>query len=64
MKRLYVREQFCIGCGLCEVYCQTEHSQSKDIIKAFKREAPRPLPRIRVERKRRGLFRGSVPPLC
>ncbi|MDY7019613.1 MAG: 4Fe-4S dicluster domain-containing protein [Chloroflexota bacterium] len=51
MKKLYIREQFCIGCGLCEVYCLTEHSRSKDIIKAFKRESPRPLPRVHVERK-------------
>ena len=47
---IYVREEVCIGCGLCRVYCQTEHSQSKDIIKAFKKETPQPLPRIRVER--------------
>ena len=51
MKRVYVREDLCMGCGLCRVYCQTEHSRSKDIIKAFKRETPQPLPRIRVERK-------------
>ena len=50
MRRVYVKEQVCIGCGLCEVYCQVEHSQSKDPIKAFKRETPRPLPRVRVER--------------
>lgn len=51
MKKVYVREEVCIGCGLCQVYCQTEHSRARDIIKAFKRETPRPLPRIRVERK-------------
>ena len=50
MRKIYVREEVCMGCGLCRVYCQTEHSRSKDIIKAFKRETPRPLPRIRVER--------------
>jgi len=50
MKRIYVKEEFCIGCGLCQVYCQVEHSQSKDIIKAFKKEFPRPLPRVHVER--------------
>lgn len=49
--KIYIKEDACIGCGLCRVYCQTEHSQSKDVIKAFKREKPRPLPRIRVERK-------------
>lgn len=52
MKRIYVNEQFCIGCHLCEVYCQAAHSQSKDLIKAFKRESSRPLTRIRVEGKR------------
>ncbi len=50
MKRVYVKEEVCIGCGLCQVYCQVEHSQSKDIIKAFKKETPPPLPRVRVER--------------
>ena len=50
MKYIYIREDVCIGCGLCRVYCQTEHSRSRDIIKAFKREDPRPLTRIRVER--------------
>lgn len=46
--RVYVREEACMGCGLCRVYCQTEHSRSKDVIKAHKRE--KALPRIRVER--------------
>ena len=40
-----------MGCGLCRVYCQVEHSKSKDIIKAFKKESPRPVPRIRVEKQ-------------
>ncbi len=51
MKRIYIKEQACISCRLCEVYCQQQHSQSKDIIKAFKKESPRPLPRVRVEEK-------------
>ena len=51
MERVYVKEEVCIGCHLCEVYCQLQHAQSKDIIKAFKRESPRPLPRLRVEEK-------------
>ena len=50
MKRIYINEEACMGCGLCRSYCQIEHSNSKDIIKAFKKEAPRPLPRIRVEK--------------
>ena len=51
MFRVYVNENVCIGCHLCEVYCQLQHSRSKDLIKAFKRESPRPLPRLRVEEK-------------
>lgn len=51
MTRVYLRQEVCIGCGLCRVYCQTEHSRSKDIIRAFKWETPLPLPRIRIERK-------------
>ena len=58
MRRVYVKEAACIGCHLCEVYCQLQHAQSKDLIKAFKREAPRPLPRLRVEEK--GLVSLSV----
>jgi len=50
LEKVYVKEEVCIGCGLCRVHCQTAHSKSKDILKAFKREAPRPLPRVRVER--------------
>jgi len=49
--KINVNEEVCIGCGLCRVYCQVEHSKSKDILKAFKREVPRPLSRARVERK-------------
>jgi carbon-monoxide dehydrogenase iron sulfur subunit len=51
MKRVYVKEEVCMGCHLCEVYCQLQQAQSKDLIKAFKRESPRPLPRLRVEEK-------------
>src|SRR4030042_2233532 len=51
MRRVYVKEQVCIGCHLCEVYCQLRHSRSTDLIKAFKRESSRPLPRLRVEER-------------
>lgn len=51
MNRVYVKEEACIGCHLCEVYCQVAHSKSKDLVKAFKREVPKPLPRLRVEGK-------------
>jgi carbon-monoxide dehydrogenase iron sulfur subunit len=51
MKRIYIKEEVCIGCHLCGVYCQVEHSQSKDLIKAFKRESPQPLARLSFEVK-------------
>ena len=51
MKRVYINEEVCMGCHLCEVYCQLEHSQSKDLIKAFKKESPQPLPLVWVEKR-------------
>ena len=51
MKKVYVNEEVCIGCRLCEVYCQLQHSDSKDLIKAFKTENGRALPRARIEAK-------------
>ncbi len=59
MSSVYVKEDLCMGCHLCEIYCQLQHSQSKDLIKAFKKESPRPLPRLRVEE--RGPVAISVP---
>ena len=52
MKRVYIKEEVCIGCHICEVYCRAEHSQSKDLVKAFKGESPPSLPRLRVEEKK------------
>ena len=49
MKRIYIKEEVCIGCRLCEIHCLTQHSKSKKIIKAYKGEFPRPLTRILVE---------------
>lgn len=66
--KIYLKEECCIGCGLCKVYCQTEHSGSKDIIKAFKRETLRPLSRVRVERQGEVCFavqcRNCTEPWC
>ncbi|MDI3508040.1 MAG: anaerobic carbon-monoxide dehydrogenase iron sulfur subunit [Clostridiales bacterium] len=52
MKRVYALEEYCVGCRLCEINCIVAHSQSKDIIWAFKVEEPRPLPGILVEEAR------------
>jgi len=49
--KIQINEEFCIGCRLCEVHCLVEHSRSKDIVKAFKRESPRALARVHVEEK-------------
>lgn len=51
MKRIYPQEEVCMACRLCEVYCLVEHSRSRDPVKAYKKESPRPLARIRVEEK-------------
>lgn len=52
MKRIIMREEVCMGCGLCEVHCIVQHSTSKDILKAYLREHPRPFSRVRVEESR------------
>ena len=50
-KRIIIREEYCMGCRLCEVYCITQHSKSKDIIKCYRGEEPRPVSRIYFEEK-------------
>ena len=52
MKKIVAKQEACMGCGLCEVYCITAHSKSKDIIKAYKKEHPRPISRVRREMKK------------
>ena len=51
MKRVYINEEVCMGCRLCEVHCRLEHSPSKDLIKTFNRETPPPSPLLRVEKR-------------
>lgn len=48
-KRVVTDKSVCIGCKLCEIWCVVEHSQSRDIIKTFKRDTRRPPARIKVE---------------
>ena len=50
MRHIIAKQEVCMGCGLCEVYCLVEHSKSKDIIKAYKKEYPKPVSRIRLEK--------------
>jgi anaerobic carbon-monoxide dehydrogenase iron sulfur subunit len=51
MKRIFIREEFCINCRLCEVYCIVQHSKTRNILKAYKGEYPKPQSRVRVEEK-------------
>ncbi|MCD7796900.1 MAG: hypothetical protein LUG95_04655 [Clostridiales bacterium] len=47
-KKVFANEELCINCRLCEVYCKTAHSKSKDTVKAYKYESPEPVSRIAV----------------
>lgn len=49
MKRIIIRDEYCMNCRLCEVHCLVAHSSSRRIIKAFRQERDRILPAIRVE---------------
>lgn len=41
MRRVLVREELCIGCGLCRVFCQSHHAGNDDPLKALgKRTTP------------------------
>jgi len=52
MKRIIVKEEYCMGCRLCEVYCRLSHSISKDPVTALKNSAQAPLARTKVEIKK------------
>lgn len=47
MKRVYVNEQWCLGCHLCEYNCAFANSGETDMVKALKGKDI--FPRIRVE---------------
>jgi anaerobic carbon-monoxide dehydrogenase iron sulfur subunit len=51
MKIVAINEESCMACGLCKVYCVAAHSRTGNVIKAWKAESPRAVPRIRVEKK-------------
>ncbi len=50
MKRIIIHEEYCIGCGLCEVHCIVKHSRTGKIIRAFKEERDQIVPGVQVER--------------
>ena len=41
MKKIIAKQEACMGCGICEVYCTAAHSKSKDIVKAYNSEKPK-----------------------
>lgn len=48
MKKVYVNEDWCLACHLCEYYCAAANSGAPDMIKAFK-GGKKPVARIQVE---------------
>lgn len=48
MKRVYVNEDWCLGCHLCEYNCSFEHSGEPTMVKAFKK-GKKTAPRVVVE---------------
>lgn len=48
MKRVYVNEDWCLGCHLCEYYCAFANCNEPDMAKAFKLDRAA-TPRILVE---------------
>ena len=49
MKRVYVNEQWCLGCRLCEYYCAFANSHIGDMVKALKDR--KIYPNIQIEEK-------------
>ncbi|MCQ2553081.1 MAG: 4Fe-4S binding protein [Clostridia bacterium] len=47
MKRVYAKDEWCLGCHLCEYNCAFANSGEKDMVKAIKDK--KIFPRIRVE---------------
>lgn len=47
MKRIHVKEEWCLGCHLCEYYCAFANSGETDMVKALK--GIKINPRIKVE---------------
>ena len=66
MKRVYVNEEWCLGCRLCEYNCAYANSGLKDMVAALKDK--RIFPRIRVEGEDRITFavscRHCTDPIC
>lgn len=66
MKRIYVNEEWCLGCHLCEYNCAYANSGVKNMVKALKDKPV--FPRVRVEESGKITYavscRHCVDPLC
>lgn len=51
MRRIKHFPEVCMACRLCEIYCLTAHSQSKNVLFAFKKEHPQIMKRTFLEEK-------------
>ncbi|MDS1030638.1 4Fe-4S dicluster domain-containing protein [Bacillota bacterium LX-D] len=67
MEKIYVNEDRCIGCHLCEYYCAFAHSGKTDMVKAFA-AGQKPSPRLVIEEQDNISFavscRHCTDPLC
>ena len=48
MKKVYVNEDWCLGCHLCEFTCAAANSGAPDMVKAFA-GGKKPVARIQIE---------------
>lgn len=55
MKRIYVKEEWCLGCHLCEYNCAFANSGKPDMTEALKRKPI--FPRIHIEEGEKNLLR-------
>lgn len=49
MRRVYHKPDVCMSCRLCEVYCLTAHSESQNVLFAYKKERPKVMARTIIE---------------
>ncbi|MHB8928313.1 MAG: 4Fe-4S dicluster domain-containing protein [Bacillota bacterium] len=52
MQRIYAKQEVCIACRLCEVYCAASHAEGRDLVRAWRGKGTRPIPRVKVEENR------------
>jgi carbon-monoxide dehydrogenase iron sulfur subunit len=50
-RRIIYNPEVCMACKLCEVYCLTAHSKTKNVMLAYKKEFPRAMSRTIVEER-------------